>query len=317
MPARVLVVEREPRLREAITRSIEVLPNVQVHGTDTVSQALAHTEEPAPDAVVMDLQAPEELVERLLSEIGGDRGGVPIILLCTCPPTATSGSNANLDLRGLRRLVENALRSAPRRRPPPFTLDEYLQLASFGRHSVSVHIRAPGGHRGEIIVWEGDICDARDEGGRGPDAFRRLAAGALNSAALVACEARTQPPPSRSLRPGQWQALLFDTARLQDEGVPPPPAAPPKVRETVELPAVDDSGLVIPMPGVEAPLIEDPPPRPGQDFDDLVEHGVDALLRKDHALALSYFEDAENLRPGSPFVRGNISRLREVLDAPP
>lgn len=157
----------------------------------------------------------------------------------------------------------------------PFSLTDYLQLASLGKRSVIVSVQQDE-VSGEIVVRDGEAWFAKDRSGEGEDAFRRLLVGGGLR--------RDLPARCRPLRAGfvprnihaPLESLLLDTARRWDEQ--------------------GGASLAIPEDG-------------DSHFEVFFDEGIEALLRKDYGEALAAFSAAAQLRPADLLVRANLERL--------
>ncbi|TPV95214.1 MAG: DUF4388 domain-containing protein [Myxococcales bacterium FL481] len=98
----------------------------------------------------------------------------------------------------------------------PFSLDEYVQLACMGQHSLLIEIGGAS-RQGRIVVWQGDVHSAVDEHGVGEPAFVRLARRAMDGACVIECRGLRTFEEPRNVQAGIWQALLLDSARARDE----------------------------------------------------------------------------------------------------
>ena len=112
---------------------------------------------------------------------------------------------------------------------------------------------------------------AEDGAGQGEEAFRRIVFGQHQS---IRCQTLRREPGPRNLR-GQWEQLLLDAARVEDE---------------------------------EARLEA----APVREFDEVWEEGVAALRAKDYPAALRAFLEAKALRPVDAWVTVNLERLRRM-----
>lgn len=323
MTARILIVEDEAVLRSAMVRSMSKLIDVEVDGAGSLADARTLIQATPPTLVISDLDLPDGSGIQLLSELQGIDVDIPILFV-----TAHFGAFADeiprrsgidivekpISMFDLRELVGEKLRAAKIDESSPFTFDEYVQLACIGNHSLAIDVSGPQ-RSGTVYVWQGDVHSASDRDGTGADAFMRLARSALTAGASVVCRSLQAITHPRDVRAQAWQSLLFDAARLHDEDE--------KVSAASELDALDLDALltegsvepaVVPTNG--AARAREDPHRPAPieplGFERLCELGIEALLDREYAQALSWFLAAEQSRPDNPLVRSNIQRLREL-----
>lgn len=310
----VLIVEDEPILRTAMARGLSRLPEIEVESAGTIDEALRLIDHHTPGMILSDLDLPDRSGIELLMELNERRISVPLVFISAYLGDFQSRipALANVEtlekpvpMEALRELVTSRLARStqadvPDEGPAPFSLDEYLQLACMGRHSVSITVSRAAQPIGKIVVCEGDTWSARDALGVGEEAFSRLAtASFLYSDTTVRCRTTRGARPERNIQEGRWQSLLMDAARLKDEaqamGSQRPPPPPPLVDEVLTPPP------------------QRPPPTDHRAFERLKEEGIDAILSRKHEVALDCFERANEIRPGDPQVEANIKRLAQLL----
>lgn len=235
-------------------------------------------------------------------------------------------------LEVLRGVVERKLDLADKSAPSPFGVPDYVQLAALGRHSVVIEVSSAVG-RARIVIVRGEVWSAEDKLGKGMDAFRRLV---FLGTAQVTC--RTLPKanevPERNIH-GSAESVLLDVMREHDEAertnepsgvvddgwgdvladvgarrASRPPVGPtrttahPSTRPPPRTSNRPPRGSVPPPKG---------PPLPGAPgFAESFERGVDALLAKDYARALTAFREASVARPDDRRVIANLERLKAM-----
>lgn len=307
--ALVLIVEDEPILRSSVARGLAKLPGVEVVTAGTVEDAVRLIDFSPPALVVSDLDLPDRAGVELLTELEQRQVRAPVLFVSAYVGAFRSRipRRANVEtfekpvpIERLRELVRTRLAAAPTEEDDaPFTLDEYLQLACMGRHSILLRAELGGRRIGELVVWSGELRSASDAQGSGPDAFRRIASAMIGRAgAHLVCRTLRAEPSANDMHGAGWQGLLLDSIRERDEraarGEPEPPLteeAPPPERVKVPKPSATSTSRT---------------------FDRLYEEGVDALLGKRFQEALAAFQGAEALEPGDPRVIANVRRLREM-----
>jgi CheY-like chemotaxis protein len=332
--ARVLIVEDESVLRTSLVRGISKMDDVVVDAAANVNQALVLIDAEAPDIIISDIDMPERTGIELLGELGARGLDVPIVFVSAYLKAygAQIPRHANIEvlekpvgLHDLRQLIVE--RVAPNSEPPsgPFTVPDFLQLASLGRRSVAIEASWEDGTAGRIVVCRGEVWHAECADLEGAQAF---AAVAWRGDARVRCLTVNGDLGPRTLE-GTAEALLMDTARLLDEdehdgeesfverarqhSVAPPDddvlrswhpedSEPPHPEPTAER--AHDSEPVGPEPSESDPIEEA--------FQRQLERGVSALLERSYNEAFAAFSTAEAIRPGHTTVLANIGRLREM-----
>lgn len=295
----VLVVEDETILRASMVRGLSKSEGLNIVDTGTVRQARSLVQSHLPDIVIADLDLPDGSGIEIVGEL--DRLGlrVPIVFV-----SAFVGQyRGRLPRRGgidvfekpvsldrLRRLVSERLHDDAEVQSSPFGVIDYIQLAGMGRRSILIEVRGHVVGRGEIFIRAGEVWSARDERGEGMDAFRRLA---FLSDAIVTCRALDPIEGGARMIEGSCEALLLEAARMKDEAE--------GHNETVDLGWEDTP-----------PETTTTPPDPVQDFSELYEQGVDALLAKRFSEAYRAFFAADERVPGDPRVHANLERLRQM-----
>lgn len=290
---RILIVEDEDALRVGMVRALSKLPEVTVVSAGTVRDALVEIDLAPPDAVISDLDLPDRLGAELLGEL--ERRGIHAPVTFVSAYTRELGAHIPrsarvrvidkpVSLEKLREIAIAALATRDSELPPPFGPADYLQLACLGRHSVLITQREShvAEHpTGRIVVWRGELWSARDEQGEGPAAFQRL----VTRSGTFRCHTLDRDPGPRQIE-GQWEMMLLDAMRLDDE------------RRLAQLVAEE----------AEAEQRANAPPT----YEDAFERGVEALLLRDWAEAGAAFTAALTARPGDPKATANLERLRAL-----
>lgn len=310
----VLIVEDEPILRSSVARGIAKLPGIEVLTAGTLEDAVRSLDVRPPRLVLSDLDLPDGSGIELLAELDSRGIRVPVVFV-----SAYVGAfRARIPRRGnvetyekpvpidrLRQIVTDHLANEPAEDDhAPFSLDEYLQLAAMGRHSVSLRAEIGTRRVGEIVVWGGEVRSAVDARGDGPEAFRRLAVATIGrvDAHLAARTLRVEPTLS-DMANQSWQSLLFDAIRELDER---------RARGEAEDELPEE--LLGPSPVEAARRTQ--APTSGPTFDEHYEAGVDALLGRRFSEAFRAFLAARSLRPDDPKVNANLRRLEELGHGP-
>ena len=138
--------------------------------------------------------------------------------------------------------------------------------------------------------------------------------------------------PTRNIQ-GSAESVLLDVMRQHDEhgrsssqpvddgwgDVFGEPGVRAPSRPPVAFGRPTARGSTFPPPSQRAPSLSPrlvppapTPPTPSRTFDEAFERGVDALLVKQYARALSAFQEAHAIRPEDSRVRANIARLNAM-----
>lgn len=310
--ARVLVIEDEEMLRSSVVRGLSKLPDLDVVEARDLEQAVALIDNGAPTLIVSDIDLPGRSGIELLGELGRRGLRVPVIFVSGFLKAYRSQIPQHADvevlekpvaLEELREIVQRRLaQSKPAQEIAPFSVADYLQLACMGRHSVNVTVHRGERELGHVQVWQGEVYYCKDLLGSGGAAFGRLAF-AVNT--IVQCGALAHKPTQKNLD-GNWEFLLMESARQRDES-----RVQDDPYENVPSSRVHASrrGTVTADSGGEGARQE---PLENRLFTQAWEEGVEALLSKDYARALSAFLRAEQIRPGDNKVHTNIVRLRTM-----
>lgn len=317
MTSRVLVVEDEETLRNAMVRGLAKLSGVEALGAGSIAEALTVVDGGAPDVVVSDLDLPDRPGIELIGELGrrGIRCPITFVSAYVRAFSAQIPRHAGVrvlekpvPLEQLRELVQADLaqRGPGSTRPPPFGVAEYMQIACLGGHSVRIAVRAARGDAplGDVIVHRGVLWSARDRSTTGIDAFRRLL---FASSALVEAHAMSGEPGPRSIEV-PWEAALLDAARAEDEGRRDGIDDDVLAELTVDLDELEPP----PLSGSAPPEPEPVPVRELDAFEQARERGASALLGRDYAAAYEALSEAERIRPGDRTVEANLARLRQM-----
>ncbi|RLB54571.1 MAG: hypothetical protein DRJ42_08700 [Deltaproteobacteria bacterium] len=340
----VLIVEDEAMLRASLARGLSKMDGIDVVDAGSVDDALVLIDRRPPDLIISDIDMPGRTGIELLGELGRRGLIVPIVYVSAYLKAyrAQLPPNANIEvmekpvaLHEIREMVRTKLERRSEA-PEPFSVPDFIQLASMGRRSVVIEATWPDGSKGEISVRDGEVWDA-SAGDRSPkEAFARVA---WSDDARVRCRTARNLPAVRRLE-GSAESLLMDTARLLDESnreglvdraqryssMPPrmggddledafaAAAGPAEGLSSIDA---DDTKRAFAEEDDEAapePPVELSPMQ--KEFNRLVDDGVMALLTKDFATAAAAFQEAEEIQPGDSTVRTNIERLRELGHVP-
>ncbi|MFQ5579107.1 MAG: response regulator [Nitrospiria bacterium] len=284
---RILIIEDEAMLRSTMIRGLSKLPDIEVSDAGTLADALHEIDADPPQLILSDLDLPDRSGVELLGEIERRKLEIPVVFITaflkSYQPQIPSHANVEVhekpvSLGELRHIV---LKHVGKEKRPseitPFRVSEYIQLSCIGRHSVVIGVEHEGNPIGKIVVMTGDVWSASDREGVGLDAFYRLVRCSKNR---VVCQALQGKPGERNIEES-WEALLMEGARQEDEKSRCDSEPDSEVKQNIQ-------------------------------FQNASERGLDALLIKDYAKALSAFLEAEEICPGNKGIKANIHRLREM-----
>ncbi len=213
----VLVVEDEPMLRASMVRGLSKLSGVSVLAAGSVDEANAIISATVPQLLITDLNLPDRSGLEVIAELDRIGARIPIVIASAYLRRFKVPQRPGIvvlekpvALANLREVVVEQL--GLRDLAAPFTLTDYIQLASMGRRSVSLDVTRDGKQLGEVVIHRGEAWHARDEAGQGVEAFSRLVA--LAGVTVGAHPRGAEIPRTLS---GSCEALLLDSLRRQDE----------------------------------------------------------------------------------------------------
>ncbi|MEZ4438555.1 MAG: response regulator [Polyangiaceae bacterium] len=298
----VLIVEDEALLRTNLARGIAKMEGVTVSDAGSVDEALASIAAVPPDLVLSDIDMPERSGIELLDELAQRGLSVPVIFVSAYLKAYRSQipEHPNIGLvekpvalSELRRLIRERLAASDG--GEPFTVPDYLQLASMGRRSVVIEVVWPDGTDGEVVVNRGEAWRARCGALDGPAAFAAVAWRPATEVRVRTVDGRLG---ERNLD-GNVESLLMETARLHDESRRDAVDENTHAWSIAELAETSDEAV--------------------DDHGDrevscraLVEDGVKAVLLKDYEAAVEVFRAALAIDPDHPIAKTNVERLRQL-----
>ena len=142
---------------------------------------------------------------------------------------------------------------------------------------------------GRVRVRRGTVWSAEADGLTGDDAVRAVPRRGLE----VDVRTLVDLDGPRDVD-GELHVLLMAACALAPP-TPAPEAVPEPTPEPERSPAPDPDAV-----------------SPDARFDAAMEAGLDALLARDFWLAWRAFSDADAIKPGSPVVRANLERIRQL-----
>jgi DNA-binding response OmpR family regulator len=295
----VLVVEDEPLLRSSMVRGLSKNPDLTLIEAGTIKQAIAMVASTRPSLIISDLDLPDGSGIEILTAMDNASLVAPLIYVsahldkykASIPRRAEVHlCEKPVGLETLRSLVRQLLANPSNNATAaPFGLDEYIQLACMGQHSIQIRVEKHKDPIGSIVIRSGEIWSAEDSSGSGEEALRRMIAA---KGLKIVCETLHTDPATRNISPQPWFGILLEAARLKDET------------------SKDTPDLNLPFP-VAAP---EPPPQEVSEvaFNRLMERGIEATLTRNYQEALQAFHDAKKLRPSDRLVEANIRRLHAL-----
>ncbi len=330
--ARVLIVEDERTLLNSMVRGLSKLPDVEVVGATTLTEALALIDEAPPQLIFSDIDLPDRSGLELIGELG--RRGL------RCPLTFVSAYTKAfapaiprhakvrvvekpVSLERLRELAREQLGEQAPQSETPFGVADYLQIACLGQHSVVISVGPEPNPLGVLVVFGGSLWSARDAHGDGGEAVMRLA---FARGHRVGVRTLSGDPGPRDVHEG-WETLLMEAARRTDERARdsnPGFRAEDGFGKTLERKVGTDelfiSELPPPMPREAPPAAQEPEPEPEEPpkdldtlaFETALDAAIQALLHKQYREAWTALREAERLRPDDRTVQANLQRLKQL-----
>ncbi len=288
--ARILVVDDDPFIQITLSRGLADLEGAETKVAGTLASARRlwswH-----PDLLICDLQLPDGVGVELLSDMDAVGRRIPTIFISGYLTELFRHipHRPDIQTRAKPFAMEDILASVNDQlalsvpAPAPFTLGDYLQLASLAGYDLRITLSCRNCPEGVVLVRDGEPWHAEDRRGTGDRALQRLFIRSQNepdwSAFAQTLHAST---PERTVL-SSASALILDAARSWDEG------------RTHDL-------------DIDRPK---EPTQTGK-FEDMVEAGVAALLRKNYADAWDNFSAAARLNPTHPTVQANLKRLSSL-----
>jgi DNA-binding response OmpR family regulator len=313
----IFLVEDEPILRSSLARGLSKLTNVDVFAAGTVDEAVALLSTREPSLLISDIDLPGASGLELVAEFGRRDIDVPIILVTAYLNTYRDQIPAKpnvlvlekpIPLEDLRMRVKKLLGTAGGLRPP-FNLLDCVQFACASHNSACINIELATG-AAQVVVYEGQVWSATDDEGAGPGALQRLAFlphTAIHYTVLLG------EPGVRNVS-ARWEQLVLDLACVLER--------PEQPRVSQVNPVVDEvppagqhhfKSHAPTLPGIPQVAPENMRACPAAPtFDELWAVGVEALLKREHAVAARAFRAAGELRQGHPGVLANLRRLKEM-----
>jgi CheY-like chemotaxis protein len=334
-PSIILVIDDQPVLRASLVRGLGKLQGVEVVDGGSVREARELIQAFTPSLIVCDLNLPDGSGVEVLAEL--DRCGkrAPIIFVSTgmCSNDAALPQRPDVEVHEkpismsrLRAIVQERI-GGPAIQTSPFSVADYIQLASMGRRSARLQIRQGGTLRGEITINAGEVWSASDARGAGIEAFRRLV---FAREALVSCHPLGELGP-RTID-GSAEEALLDAARMLDEGRMEGEVDRSSFDDTVrgrerepdrerDRETVRPASIVTPVVtsddaerqrACERETVRPTAVPPMPTFDDCYDDAVAAALAHDYTAAYRGFRAASELRPDDTRVVANLKRLKEM-----
>lgn len=259
----ILILDDDPALLRTVGELFAVLSRNtwRIHLADTSARALKILGERRIDLIVVDVQMPVMDGMQFLQLLQRKH---PTVAKVVMTGHVNDGNRAEALRNGAELFLEkprspegfeivfatlNELMSAPvqegfRGVLRKVGLPEVIQLECLGRKSSVLEVTACGG-RGHIYIESGNIVHAQFGDRKGADAFNALAG-------LQGGEFNLRPfaePGERTIE-GQWEFLLMEAARVQDERCQQGESAPPEGESSVVNEGGEASAPALERPGV-------------------------------------------------------------------
>jgi len=282
----ILIVEDEPFLLASMVKFMDALENVRTRGCANLTDALQAIESQEPDLVFSDINLPDGSGLALIDAL--DRRGLQIPLIFVSayisdyrgripPDSRIMVLEKPISMKRLRLIAREKLDEGAR--AYVFKLSDYLQIAAMGNHTVCLDC----GMGRTITVVDGKLWSAFDDAFEGEAAFKRIVASAEvhGQAGNLVCKQITESEIGDRNIQGSLDNLLLEAVIEEEQ-------------------QIHDRGE------------GNAPAQPVDDFDALLDQGVDKLLSKAYGEALEIFTRAAELDPSHPIVCTNIQRLNEL-----
>jgi len=287
----VLVVEDEPALLRGMTRALELLEGVRVTGCGTAEDAARVIVTDPPVLLITDINLPGRFGLSLIGDLAGAGLSIPVVVVTAYraiyeAQIPVQGNITVLEkpvsMDTLHQVVQELLKEPSGPHPSPFSLEDYLQVAALGRHSVRLRVKTASELEGIVDLEDGILRHAELGGLAGMEALAGLL-GAQLSNITVDSLPRSRPEVELDL---SVEKALLELAVAEDVGAR-------EERESALAPGMDT--------GVE------------DSFDSAFSEGVEAGLARDYGRALQLFRRALELRPDDPRALHNLARVQAIL----
>lgn len=280
---RILVVEDEPLLLAAMKHALSALPDVRVSASSEVAEAKGLIACDHPDLVIADLKLPDGAGIELLGALDALGLRSPIVFLSAYLDQygSTIPDGRSIEVRA-KPISMDALQKLARRRlseplRPPFSVTDYIQIASMAGESLRLRLKRGREEVGRVVIVEGKVWSAKTaDGESGP---RALTALVETSDYRTLLDPLDKQPLDVAQFSGDTDAVLLAASGQAPTRVPTPdnepvqalaPTAPPPVADPFSSMTSVPSLMPVlgePAPGTDAPVGVAPPvgalpPRP-------------------------------------------------------
>lgn len=311
MSFKVLIVEDEGTLRNALARGIAGMKGVEVQAFASAEEALEELAASIPDLAILDMNLPGMSGLDLVENLAARERTVPVIVTTAYTTryreklTRHSGLTVlekPVSLDHLRKLIGERQQASGSGEPQhPFQVTDYLQLAAMGRHSLTLAVEMEGGVTGRVEVVGGEVWNVFAGDRTGADALALLVSSPLHR---LRCGPLDPIPTARQLEE-RSEHLLLEIARRQDE------AAHGGFAELLDIDGLDAFvdgaiGHPVALAGPEGTAGSNP-----AGFQALFSRAISAYLERRYEEAAGHFERCLELRPGDHRVFQNLARIRK------
>ncbi|MCB1044660.1 MAG: response regulator [Acidobacteria bacterium] len=277
----ILILEDEPFVLHSLEHFLSHKPHILVRGFATLGEAKASLAQIQPSLVISDIGLPDGSGLELLPILDSMSPKPGILFVTGFYDRYQADIPSSHQVRTLQKPVslqtiwEEGKRLMDEEGTDfNFKLTEYLQLACIGMHSV----RIVWNPFGEILIKQGQLWSAKDRGGLGEPALKRMivrseiygAGGQMNCKRVL--DGQTGP---RNIFASLENLMLNAVFEVEE--------------------AERENG------------------RPHEnDFDQVYKQARESLLERDYPMALAIFYRALKLDPNHSAVLANINRLEEM-----
>lgn len=302
----VLIIEDEVVLRSSMARGLRKLKGIETLEAGTLSRAVQFLDESSVDLIFSDIDLPDRSGLEILGELGKRSLRIPIVFISAylkayAPQIPIHAGievyDKPVSLDDLRQIVVNKVGSSYQQDDVPFSVCDYIQIACLGQHSISITLTSDLSVS-LIQIVSGKVWYAKDKEGVGPEAFYRLV---FSKQEKISCSTLQGEPKERNIF-GSWEELLMEAARIKDENE--------HNNDFLDLYPEESPSSLTNANTVETPkVLEIPPP---DEFENIWDKAINALLSKDYLQALDLFLQAKQVRPTDPRVTANLARLEAM-----
>jgi CheY-like chemotaxis protein len=219
----VLLLEDEPALLQGLSRGLSKLPSLEVLTAGRNQEAALILQKSLPDLLIADLNLPDGSGLETIATYRERVPGGPLIVVTAHQAQYAEHLNMHPDISVLekpvsltdlrRTIAEKLFQSDHGTSPGPFHVQDFLQLASLGRHSLRLKFEMENGMVAHCDVVEGELWSVQYGEDEGVNALYRFLDLPVFS---ISYQSLTRIPASHNIQT-PLQGLLLEYARQKDE----------------------------------------------------------------------------------------------------